>query len=94
MVLSLQECINIIILCGCKGWSHRNVADEFDGLQPERNPVSHGAVVKLFNKFTETGSVSNNPCSGHPSTNEEVCETIMAKFSASPTSNISRTVDW
>jgi hypothetical protein len=44
-------------------------------------------VVKLFNKFKETGSVADKPHSGHPSTSEEVHEIIIANFSASAKSD-------
>jgi transposase len=91
MALSLQERIEIFLLHERDNWSHRNVAHEFNRRHPERNPVSHSAAVKLFNNFKESGSVADTPCSGRPSTSEEVRETVMAKLSARPKKSLKRT---
>jgi transposase len=77
MTLGVQERIETV-LCGHDGWSHKNVADKFNRLHPERDAVPHSAVVKLFNKFKETGSVASKPRSGRPSPSELVPEAVMA----------------
>jgi hypothetical protein len=43
MSLELQECIEIIFVCGHDGWSHRQVAVKFNS-HPERNPVTHSSL--------------------------------------------------
>jgi hypothetical protein len=48
------------------------VADEFNVIHPERNPITHSAVGKLVKKFKETGSVANKPLVGRPSVGEDI----------------------
>jgi hypothetical protein len=50
-------------------------------------------VVKLLTKYKEIGSVAGKLCSHsrYPSTSEEVCETVMAKFSTSPEKSLRHT---
>jgi hypothetical protein len=46
IALTLDERVRIVILSGRQRWTQRQVADEFNARQPERNPVTHSAVGK------------------------------------------------
>jgi hypothetical protein len=46
MALTLDERVEIVLLSGSQGWIQRQVADDFNSRQPERNPVTHSAVGK------------------------------------------------
>ena len=58
MVLTLDQRVEIIMLCGREGWSHQAVANEFSRRHPDVNPPLHSTSVgRLLQKFKETGSV-------------------------------------
>ncbi|KAK5982948.1 hypothetical protein GCK32_019740 [Trichostrongylus colubriformis] len=56
MPLSIDERVQLILLSG-NGRTHREIADAFSRLHPERKPISHATVGNLLTKFRETGSV-------------------------------------
>lgn len=57
MALSKEERIDIV-LHGMIG-TYREIAEDFNLRHPERQPITHSAVVKLITKFKETGSVED-----------------------------------
>jgi transposase len=67
MALKFDVRVEIVLLSGLQGWAQRQVADEFNGRHPERNPITHSAVGKLVKKLKETGSVVDKPRVGRPS---------------------------
>jgi hypothetical protein len=80
--INTDERVEIVLLSGRQGWTQRQVADEFNGRHPERNPITHSAVRKLVKKFKETGSVINKPPVGRPSVGEDIRTGVIAKFHA------------
>jgi hypothetical protein len=46
IALTLGERVEIVLLSGRQGWTQRQLADEFNGRHPERNPLTHSAVGK------------------------------------------------
>jgi hypothetical protein len=40
MALTLDESVEIALLRGSQGWTHEQVADEFNARQPEMNPIT------------------------------------------------------
>jgi len=56
--LTLEEWVEIVLLCGRKGMINRGVANVFNKLHPEHT-VSHQAVGMFINKFKLTGSVKD-----------------------------------
>jgi hypothetical protein len=46
VALTLDGWMEIVLLGGRQGWTHRQVADEFNGRHRERNPITHSAVGK------------------------------------------------
>jgi transposase len=71
-----------VLLSGPQGWTQRQVADEFNGRHPERNPITHNPVGKLVKKFKETGSAVDKPRVGRPSVGEDIRTGVIAKFHA------------
>ena len=90
-MLTTEERVELILLCGREGFSNRDVAAEFNLRHPEREPVSHTTVGRLLRKFQATGSVADAPRSGRPRTPEDVVEGVLAKVAASPKKSIRRT---
>jgi transposase len=90
--LTLEERVEIVLLCGREGISNRGVANVFNELHPERT-VSHQAVGMLLNKFKLTGSVKDKEKKRRTAIvgNEEQSTMILAKFSVSPTKSLRRT---
>ena len=75
MVLTLDQRVEIIMLCGREGWSHQAVANEFSRRHPDVNPPLHSTSVgRLLQKFKETGSVldKKREATNGISENEEV----------------------
>jgi transposase len=64
MSLSKEECIELVLLRGCEGWSYRQIAYDFNARHPKMTPISFGTVRKVVRKFKETGSVLDKPRSG------------------------------
>ena len=57
MHLTIDERVEIIMLCGHEGLSYRQVADIFNERHVRMPPLSFTAVGSLLKKFKETGSV-------------------------------------
>jgi hypothetical protein len=72
MALTLDKGVEIVLLSGRQGWTQRQVADEFNVIHPERNPITHSAVGNLVKKFKETGSVVDKLRVGRPSVGEDI----------------------
>ena len=83
--------MEIILLCGREGYSHRDVSKEFNGRHPGRQPITHSTVGRLLKKFTATGTVADLTRSGRPRTHETIQEAVIAKVYASPNKSIRRT---
>ena len=64
-MLTLDERVELVMLCGRDGWSMRQVAQEFNKRHPESR-VSRSTVSRLLNKFKTIGSVNDAPRSGRP----------------------------
>jgi len=47
MSLVSEEFIAFISFCGCNGWIHRQVADEFNNHHPGRNSVTNAWLKNL-----------------------------------------------
>lgn len=88
-MLSLDERIEIILLCGRENWSQRAVANELNQRHPDQH-ITQSTVNRLLIKFKGTGSVTDQLRSGRPSTSTDVQETVLARFSASPKKSIRR----
>ncbi|KAK7068236.1 hypothetical protein SK128_005776 [Halocaridina rubra] len=91
MALSKEERIELVLLSGREGWSHRKIAEEFNLRHPHRQPIYFTAVGKLIKKFKETGSVLDKPRSGRPRTSDKMKMTVMAKVNASPKNSLRQT---
>ncbi|KAJ8884769.1 hypothetical protein PR048_010965 [Dryococelus australis] len=85
-MLTIDECVEIMLLSGREGYSHRDVARH-----PEQQPVSQSTVSHLLEKFKITGCVADAPRSGWPSTSTEVEEIVLAKVMTSPKKSTRRT---
>ena len=90
MSLSIEDRVEIVLLCGREGWSQRQVAYEFNRRHPDRlQHLSHSTVGRIFNKFTRTGSVVDMKRSGRP-TVTDVKETVLAKVATDPMKSLKR----
>ena len=89
IMLTLEERVEIILLCGRENWSQRTVTAEFNIRHPNRQ-VQQSTVSRLLNKFKETGSVADLPRSGRPSTSADVHDTVIGKFCTSPKKSVRR----
>ena len=56
--LTLDEKVEIVLLCGREGYSLRRVAEFFNTRHANRN-VHHSTVGDILNKSKKTGSVMN-----------------------------------
>lgn len=66
-MLTTEKRVEIILLCGRKGYSQREVAAEFNQRHPERQPVLQStASRRLLDKFKMTRNVVDAPRSGRP----------------------------
>lgn len=88
-MLTLEERVELIMLCGRDGWSMRQVAEEFNERHPNSR-VSHTTVSRLLNKFKTTGSVHDASRSGRPSVPVEEKEVVIAKVMKSPKKSVRR----
>lgn len=92
MMLTLEERVEVILICGRQGYTHRDVADEFNRRHPQREQIAQSTVTRLLQKFKKTGSVCDASRSGRPNTTtEKEEETILAKVYASPKKSVRRT---
>lgn len=68
MMLSETERIKILIIVGYgdRQRSHREAANLFNDMHPDRNPIPHTTVTRIVRKFAETGSIKDLPRSGRP----------------------------
>ena len=89
MSLTIEECIQIILLCGQIGATNRSAAESFNSSH-ERVNISHTTVGRLLTKFKETGSVHDRERSGRPTIAIENCEVIINKIIQSPKKSIRR----
>lgn len=86
MVLTNEERIEILELFG--GNSARLTAQIFNERHPDRNqPLSHATVVKIYNKFRETGSVKDRARAGRPR-NLQIAQEVLDFVRANPRSSI------
>jgi hypothetical protein len=60
MALTLDERVETFLLSGRQGWTQRQVADEFNGRHPERNPITHSTVEKQCKAAEKMRSVGVN----------------------------------
>lgn len=84
--LSLQEKIEIILLCVDSSLSSRDIASKFNNSHSERNmPISHVTVITLLKKFKETGSVlQEKKPKQHRATNDEISQLIRHRLACYP----------
>ena len=68
--LSIDERVELILLCGRENYSLRMVADEFNAKYPDRH-IHFTNVGKLLNKFKNTGSVHDIKHGSKPMETEE-----------------------
>ena len=90
MFLSIQDRVEIVLLCGRQGWSQRRVAAEFNRPHPEQLKLQNATVCKILNKFTKTGSVADLPRSGRSTVSDETKEVVLAKVGTDPTKSLRR----
>jgi len=91
--LTIDERVEVILLCGREGISHRGVADIFNARHQPNRTITHQSVGNLLKKFKETGSVKDKKRGGNIKTvaNEETNTMVLAHFVASPQSSLRRT---
>jgi hypothetical protein len=82
MALALDKRVEIVLLSGRQEWTQRQMADEFNSKDPERNPITNSAVGKLIKKFKGTESVVDRPRVGRPSVGEDIRTGVISKFHA------------
>lgn len=90
MSLSKDQRVEIVLLSGQIGLSHRQIAEQMIAKYPELSIV-HATVGKIIRKFRETGSVLDKQRSGRPSVDEDTKTVILAKVVASPKKSLRRT---
>ncbi|KAJ4436248.1 hypothetical protein ANN_18879 [Periplaneta americana] len=80
-----REIIQILMIFGYgdRQRSHREAANLFNGMHPDRNPIPHTTVTTNVRKFTETGSVKDLPRSGRPkcATDDNTSLDVLLRFS-------------
>jgi hypothetical protein len=64
MALTLDERVEIVLLSDRQGWTHGQVADQFNARHLGRNPITNSAVGKLVKKFKETENIKCVECRG------------------------------
>ena len=84
--LSIDERVELILLCGRENYSLRMVADEFNAKHPDRH-IHFTNVGKLLNKFKNTGSVHDIKHGSKPMETEEQ-ELIVANAEAHSTQSL------
>ena len=88
-MLTTKHRVELILLSACEGMTHRRVVETFNSTHSDMN-VSHTTVGRLLNKFKETGSVHDSPCSGHPTVNDEKRQFVIDKVTNSPMKSVRR----
>ena len=84
--LTLEEKVEIVLLCGREGYSLRRVAEVFNTRHANRN-VHHSTVGDILNKFKKTGSVMNIS-HGNNKIERDDEESILANAVANPGSSL------
>ena len=85
MSLTIEERIEIILLCWQIGAANRSVAKSFNSSHEERN-ISDTTVSRLLTKFKKTGSVDDRERSGCPTIADETRAVIVDKVVQGPKS--------
>ena len=57
MPLTIDERVELVFMSPADGATNRSVAEKFNRIYPDREPISHTTVGRLILKFRETGSV-------------------------------------
>ena len=83
--LSLQEKIELVLICGDNYQSSRRAAEIFNDRHPEKN-IHHSTVARLLNNFKEYGSVDSRYKVPHrrPVTNEDASLEVMLSTVENP----------
>ena len=83
--LSLQEKIELVLICGDNYQSSRRAAEIFNDRHPGKN-VHHSTVARLLNNFKEDGSVDSRYKVPHrrPVTNEDASLQVMLSTVENP----------
>lgn len=89
MSLTIEQRVEIILLCGREGATNRSVAETFNSKHEGMN-VSHTAVGRLLAKFKEIGSVHDKERSGRPRVSDETRTAILDKIEQSPKKSVRR----
>ena len=87
-MLTLNERIEIILLCGREGWSMRKVAEEFNS--NHINQVTHTSVSRLLTKFKKTGSVLDIKKVRKSKFTEEEKNRVIEKYNQNPKLSLRR----
>ena len=61
-----------------------DVAEKFNQIYLDREPISHTTAGRLIVKFRETGSVPDKPRSGPPRVSDETRIRVIEKVESSP----------
>lgn len=83
--LSLQEKIELVLICGERFHSSREAADIFNARYPNKN-IHGSTVLRILNKFKATGSLENRYKIPHskPVTNEEGTFNVLLSVTENP----------
>lgn len=87
MSLSKDQRVEIVLLSGQIGLSHREIANQMNDKYSGLNIV-HSTVGKIIRKFKETGSVLDKQRSGRPSLDDDTKTVLLAKVVSSPTNSL------
>ena len=85
-MLTSEQRVKLILLCGDHHKTYREAANEFHRRHPDIPKPSHQTVNRFLNKFKTTGTIVNAKCSGRPKTAtiEDRRADVTVKLTVSP----------
>ncbi|BFZ10256.1 hypothetical protein BsWGS_13295 [Bradybaena similaris] len=90
MPLTINERVELVFMSGADGETNRSVAEKFNRIYPDREPISHMTVGRLILKIHETGSVLDKPRSGPPRVSDETRLRVIETVENSPMKSLRR----
>ena len=90
MPLTIDERVEPAFMSGADCATNRSVAEKFNRIYPDCEPISNSTVGRMIFKFRETGSVLDKPRNGPPTVSDETRVRVIKKVENSPKKSLRR----
>ena len=80
MPLTIDLRVELVFMCSADGATNRSVAQKFNRIYPDREPISHTTEGRLILKFRKTGYVLDKPRSGLPRASDKTRIRVITKL--------------